>query len=436
MDSVVLAARSLVADTLAFHLFFVLFGVGLPVMIAGLEGWGVFKKSSRARKIACSWSRALVVLFIAGAISGTIVSLQFSLIWPNFTSFAGKVVGVSFALEGFAFLVEVLFLTIYMLSWDKFKPLWHWLIGCLVALSALTSAFFITTVNAWMNTPRGFKLNAQGQPIDINTRQAVFSPAARTEITHSILAYLFTVVLCLLAVYAWMLWRRRLSASAKAVAKRLMLTLAVVALILGLAVVLAGDQSGKFDAKYEPYKLATAEGLQDTTSGAPLLVGGIVQGSQVKDAIRLPKLLSFLATGHFNGTVQGIKATPANQRPPVIVHYFFDAMVAIGMITVAVPLAYLLARWRGWAWSHSRWLLGGLVTCAVLGILGCEFGWMLTEFGRQPFAIRGVMKVSDAATRSRGAIALAEFFPFIYLILFALTIIGLKRGAKLQEALE
>jgi len=358
------------------------------------------------------------------------------LIWPNFTTLAGKVVGVSFALEGFAFLIETLFLTIYMLSWDRFKPIWHWLIGCLVALSALTSAFFITTVNAWMNTPRGFKLDAHGNPIDINTRAAVFSPAAKTEITHSVLAYLFTATLCLLAVYAWMLWRRRLGPAAKANAKRLMFGLAAVATVLGLAVGLAGDQSGKFDAKYEPYKLAAAEGLQNTTSGAPLLVGGIVQGSQVKDAIRLPKLLSFLATGHFNGTVQGINAAPADQRPPVTVHYFFDAMVAIGTVTVLIPLAYLVARWRGWAWSHSKWLLGGLVACAILGILGCEFGWMLTEFGRQPFAIRGVMRVSDAATRSRSAIAFAEFFPFVYLTLFGLTIFGLKRGAKFQEALE
>lgn len=433
---VVNAARSLVADTLGFHLFFVLFGVGLPVMITGLEGWSIYKKSARARKIAHSWSRALVILFIAGAVSGTIVSLQFSLIWPTFTTFAGKVVGVSFALEGFAFLVEALFLSIYMLSWDRFKPIWHWIIGCVVALSALTSAFFITTVNAWMNTPRGFKLDAHGNPVDINTRVAVFSPAAKTEITHSILAYLFTAALCLLAVYAWMLWRRKLTAAAKTNAKRLMLGLAAVALVLGLLVGAAGDQAGKFDAKYEPYKLAAAEGLQSTQAGAPLQVGGLIQNGRVTHAIRIPKLLSFLATGHFNGTVQGIDTTPADQRPPIIVHYFFDTMVLIGTFTVLVPFIYLLARWRKWAWAHSKTILIGLVACAVLAIVACEVGWMLTEFGRQPFAIRGVMRVSQAATTSKAAIGFAELFPVFYIILFVLTVIGLKRGVKFQEALE
>src|SRR5579862_473559 len=246
------AARRLIGDTLAFHLFFVLFGVGLPVMIAGLEGMSIYKKSNRAREIARSWSRALVILFIAGAVSGTIVSLQFNLIWPAFTALAGKVVGVSFALEGIAFLIEALFLSIYMLSWDRFKPVYHWLIGCVVALSALASAFFITTVNAWMNTPRGFKLDAHGNPVDINTKAAVFSPAAKTEITHSVLSYLFAVALALLAVYAWMLWRRSLSSMAKNTAKKLMLGLALLALVLGLLVGAAGDQAGKFDAKNEP----------------------------------------------------------------------------------------------------------------------------------------------------------------------------------------
>ena len=432
---VVTAGRSLIADTLAFHLFFVLFGVGLPVMIAGLEGYSIYKKDSKLRAVARSWSRALVVLFIAGAISGTIVSLQFSLLWPVFTTLAGKVVGVSFALEGFAFLVEVLFLSVYMLSWDKFKPVWHWLCGVVVALSALTSAFFITTVNAWMNTPRGFKLNSHGNPIDINTRQAVFNPAATTEILHSILAYLVASALALLAVYAWMLWRRKLKSSAIVQAKKLMLGLAVASLILASAVGLAGDRSAKFLAHNEPYKLAAAEGLTSTQNGAPLLIGGIVSGGQVKHALKVPKLLSFLATGHFNGKVIGLNQIPPGDRPPLVVHYFFDSMVAIGMVIVFVPLAYLIARWRGWAWAHSKIFLGLLVACAFLAIAACELGWMLTEFGRQPYAVRGVLKVSQAVTTDKKVIGLAEIFPVLYLVLFGLTIVGLRKSSKLEEAL-
>lgn len=433
---VVDAARGLIGDTLAFHLFFVLFGVGLPVMIAGLEGFSIYKKNTRARLVARSWSRALTILFIAGALSGTIVSLQFNLIWPTFTAFAGKVVGVSFALEGFAFLIEALFLSIYMLSWDKIRPLYHWLIGCVVALSALTSAFFITTVNAWMNTPTGFRLDAHGNPIDINTKAAVFSPAAKTEISHSVLSYLFAVTLALMAVYAWMLWRRKLTTRAKASAKKLMLGLAVIALLLGLAVGFAGDQAGKFDAKNEPYKLAAAEGLHATQNGAPLLVGGYVQGDQVKDAVKIPKLLSFLATGDFNGRVVGLDQIAKGNRPPVTVHYFFDAMVGIGTTSIIVLVAYLCARWRNWRWAHSKTMLAVIVGFGFLGIFAAEFGWMVTEFGRQPYAIQGVMRVSQAATHSREVIRFAELFPLFYLVLLILTVWGLRKGVHFQEALK
>lgn len=432
----VTAGRGLIADTLAFHLFFVLFGVGLPVLISALEGYGVFRKSPRARAVARSWSRALVILFIAGAVSGTIVSMQFSMLWPVFTEFAGKVVGVSFALEGFAFLIEALFLSVYMLSWDRFKPVWHWACGLVVALAALASAFFITTVNAWMNTPRGFSLNAQGEPIDINTREAVFNPAAATEISHSVLAYLFATTLALLAVYAWMNWRRKLSALAKVRSRRLMLGLASLAVVLGLAVGATGDRAGKFLATNEPHKLAAAEGLHKTQEGAPLLLGGIVQGDEVKYAISIPKLLSFLATGRFDGTVKGLDAIKPEDRPPVTVHYFFDAMIAIGFFAVLVPLAYLIARWRNYLWAHSHWLMALLVACGVLGILATEFGWMVTEFGRQPYAIRGVMRVSEAITQSRAVIGFSALFPVFYIILFILTVIGLRKGARLQEALD
>ncbi len=432
---VVSAARSLIADTLAFHLFFVLFGVALPALISGLEFYSIKSRRPRARELAHQWSRALVILFIAGAVSGTIVSLQFNLIWPTFTSFAGKVVGVSFALEGFAFLIEALFLTIYMMSWQRFKPWLHWLCSLPIVFGALASAFFITTVNAWMNTPRGFRLDSHGSPIDINTRQAVFNPAAGTEIAHSILAYFLATSLALLAIYAWVAWRRnkgRLSGDFR----KVMVGLAGLALLFGLLVAFTGDRAGKFDAKYEPHKLAAVEGLEHTQSGAPLLVGGIVSGSHIEHAVRIPKFLSFLATGHWNGTVTGLNDIPGDQRPPVIVHYFFDAMVGIGSLVIIVTFLYLVfSKWRR-GWANSRLMLILLVVCGFLGILAAEFGWMVTEFGRQPFVIRGVMRTSDAVTHSRYAIEFGYIFPILYLVLFVLTFLALKKGVNFTKVLK
>ncbi len=419
---VVAAGRRLIGDTLGFHLFFVLFGVGLPLLISAIEGYSIWKKQPRLREVAHEWSKALVVLFIAGAISGTIVSMQFNLLWPIFTAFAGKVVGLSFALEGFAFLVEALFLSVYMLSWKKFSPLAHWLVGLPVVLGSLTSAYFITTVNAWMNTPQGFRVDGSGNPVDINTRQAVFNPAVGTEVTHSVLAYIFTVILVMLAVYAWIAWKRP-KIKLKVEMQKLMVGLAILALVVGVAVALAGDRSAKFDAKYEPAKLAAYEGLQTTQTHADLAVGGIVQGSEVEHAVKIPGLLSFLATGHWDGEVKGLDAFKPEDRPPVITHYFFDTMVLIGTITVIVPAAYLI--FKRWRWSKP--MLLAIIICSGLAIIAAEVGWMLTEFGRQPYVIHGVLRTADAVTTNRSVIGIGEMIPLAYIVLLILTILGLRK---------
>lgn len=418
---VVAAGRRLIGDTLGFHLFFVLFGVGLPLLICLLEGYALWRKQPRLKAVAHEWSKALVVLFIAGAISGTIVSMQFNLLWPIFTALAGKVVGLSFALEGFAFLVEALFLSVYMLSWKKFSPLAHWLCSLPIVLGSMTSAYFITTVNAWMNTPQGFRLDSSGQPIDINTRQAVFNPAVGTEVTHSILAYIFATITVMLAVYAFIAWRRQVKL--KTEMQRLMVGLAALAVVFGIAVAVAGDQAGRFLAKKEPAKLAAIEGLQQTQDHAPLLVGGIVNGSQVEHAIKVPGLLSFLATGHFDGTVTGLNDIKADERPPVITHYFFDGMVAIGTIGILIPAGYLV--FKRWRWSKPTLIL--LVVAGGLAIIGAELGWMVTEFGRQPYVIHGVLRTADAVTKNKAIIGIGEIIPLAYIVLLVLTILGLRK---------
>ncbi len=426
------AGRRLIGDTLGFHLFFVLFGVALPLLICGLEAYSIWKKRPAARRTAHEWSKALVVLFVAGAVSGTIVSMQFNLLWPIFTSMAGKVVGLAFALEGFAFLIEALFLTIYMLSWKRFTPLQHWLCSLPIVAGSIGSAIAITSVNAWMNTPLGFKLDGHGSPIDINTRQAIFNPAFGTEAVHSILAYIFATILVLLAIYAWIAWRHKKGHPGPRLQK-LMLGLASLAVIFGIAVAVAGDQAGKFLARSEPAKLAAIEGLQQTQTNAPLLVGGTVSGSQVQHAIKIPGLLSFLATGHFDGKVTGLADIKPSDRPPVIIHYFFDGMVAIG--TIGILMYLVLRRWRP-KWAHKKAMLKALFVCGFLGIVGAEFGWLVTEFGRQPYAIRGVLRTADAVTQNKTVIGLGETFPLLYVVLLTLTVLALRKVFHPAEALD
>lgn len=433
---VITAARTLIGDTLAFHLFFVLFGVALPLIILLVEGYGVFKQNERARQLAHTWAKGLVILFIAGAASGMIVAMQFSLLWPKFTAFAGEVVGISFALEGYAFIIEALFLSVYMLSWNKFKPLTHWLIGFPVALGAIASAFFITTVNSWMNTPQGFSLNEAGQPINVNARQAVFNPAAGTEISHSILAYFFATTLVLMGIYAWLMWRRKHKPEVKVRLQQLLAGLAALAVIFGVAVGLTGHRSGQFLAKHEPAKLAAATALHDTSTNAPLIIGGIVDDNEVKYAIKLPGFLSWLATGSADGKVVGLNDIPKDQRPPTFVHYFFDGMVGIGILTTLIPATYLLLRKFRPAAATRKLMLKLMALCAILGIIAVELGWMVTEFGRQPYVIAGIMRTAEAATTSESAVRLAYFIPLFYIVLLILTIVAFKKVWRPMEALE
>ena len=433
---VVTAARALTGDTLGFHLLFVTFGVGLPIVISIFELLSIIRKDKKYSKVVRTWTRILVILFIAGAVSGMIVSFSFSILWPTFLSFASKVIGVGFSLEGLAFLVETLFLIIYVLSFDKFKPIYHWLISLMVVISSSASAFFITSVNAWMNNPAGFKLNANGQPIDINPWRAVFNKATPTEFIHSELGYIFAVLLVLLACYAWPLLRDKkykLGSETKKEILRVIKVLAIMALIFGVSVGISGDSSAKYIAVHEPYKLAAAEGVIHTQTHVPEIIGGIVQNNHIAGGIKIPGLLSFLTTGHTNGTVIGLDTYKINARPSLVIHYFFDSMVFIGIFTVCFLILYLLiaifSNWR----EKSKILFVGLVFCGFLGMLGIEFGWLLTEFGRQPYVIHGVMLVSQASTKSIHAINMGQIFPVFYVILFALTIYVLKKNIKLTK---
>lgn len=182
------AARALMGDTLGFHIIFALFGVGLPLLISAFEFIGLYFDDRDFTRTARRLSFAMATLFVVGAISGTIVSFQLNLLWPHFMAFASSIIGLPFVLEGFAFLVEAVFLGIYLYSWDKLSPWVHWLCSIPLWVGSGASAFLITTVNGWMNTPAGFTLNPDGTVTNINPWAAMWNPAAPHEILHSMLA--------------------------------------------------------------------------------------------------------------------------------------------------------------------------------------------------------------------------------------------------------
>jgi len=410
------ASRALTGDSLGFHIIFAMLGVGIPLLILLAEAIALKTGKLEWYRDARRWTEVLVILFIAGAISGTIISFQFSTLWAPLMKLLEPATGPAFFLEGFAFLIEAVFLTMYILVWPKKPDIMHFLLGIPVALAAATSAFFITSANAFMNAPQGFNLK-NGQVVNVHPWQTLFNPATATETSHSILAYYLATTCLVLAFYAW----RYHQTNASPHARNRLVVLAIVAFILALGIGATGDASGKYLAKNEPVKLAAAEGLAHTESKAPLMMGGMPSGDSFKDAIVVPGALSFLATGSFNGVVIGLDQTAPNLRPPTIIHYFFDAMVGIGTM-IPLILVLFLAAWR-WKrpWAETRPMLWLVALTGVLATLAVEFGWLLTEIGRQPYAIRGILLTSQAVTSGDLGVRYGDVFPTLYLLLFGLT---------------
>src|SRR5690349_9387428 len=255
--------------SLAFHLAFAVFGVGLPVMMLAAEGMHLRTGDGAWLALARRWSKAFAVLFAVGAVSGTIISFELGLLWPRFGEVAGGIIGLPFSLEGFAFFVEAIFLGLYLYGWDRLSPRAHWLTGWPIALAGIASAFFIVTANAWMNVPRGFRLE-HGRITHIDPVAALFNPAWPTETAHMVAGALLATAFGVVSVYAVGLLRGRRDAYHR---RGLALGMTVAALLAPVELGV-GDLLGRTVAQNQPAKLAAFEGQFQTERGAGLNLGG------------------------------------------------------------------------------------------------------------------------------------------------------------------
>ncbi|MGD1003763.1 MAG: cytochrome ubiquinol oxidase subunit I [Minisyncoccia bacterium] len=414
------AARGFLGMTMAFHIFFALFGVGIPLMASLAELIGIIKKDKDFITMARRWVFAMTVLFVVGAISGTIVSVVFVVLLPPFMAIVSKAIILPFNLETYAFFLEAIFLGIYAYTWDRFKTPWiHWLTSLPIIIGSLASAFFITTVNAFMSTPQGFT-DINGVIANVNQWTAMFNPTTSNETTHSILAYYATTAFVFAAVAAFQFIRKG-KIDAEGYRKKMLVFSLLVAIVFSLAVVVSGDTSARSIAHNEPEKFATMEGVMQTESDAPLTLGGITTPSGIKDGIRIPGMLSFLVGGSRQVIVIGLNAFDPSTWPELTIHYYFDGMAVIGFIMLGVPILFFaLWEWRR-RWAFSKIVLWAIWITGVLSIIGVELGWMLTEEGRQPYTIRGFLLTANAFTNSPVAIAYAVIFPILYIVLSIVT---------------
>ncbi|MCR6110195.1 cytochrome ubiquinol oxidase subunit I [Bacillus sp. A301a_S52] len=410
----VIYSRILTYVTLGFHVIFATIGVGVPLLIAIAEWMGIKRNDPHYTLLARRWARGFVVTVAVGVVTGTAIGLQLSLLWPNFMQAAGHTIGLPMFMEVFAFFFEAIFLGIYLYTWDRFKSkMKHFLLIIPVALGATASAFFITTVNSFMNAPQGFEI-VDGVLQDVSPLAAMFNPATPTKISHVILTCYLTSAFILGTIAAIHILRGNKHVYHK---KALHLTM-VTGVIFAMGSFLVGDLSGKYLHEYQPEKLAAAEWHFETETEAPLIIGGILtDDNEVKYALEIPYALSILAGGTPDTEVIGLNDFSEDVLPPLFVHYFFDLMVFIGMFLAGVSLLFIIMSMKK-GWNPFNKLVTWLIIIGgPLSMVAIQSGWIYAEVGRQPWIINGVMTVEEGATTSPHVDLMLWLFILLYAVL-------------------
>jgi cytochrome d ubiquinol oxidase subunit I len=415
-----LAARSQMAISLAFHIIFAAAGVAMPLLMV-LAEWRWQRTGDESYfQLTKRWSKGTAILFAVGAVSGTVLSFELGLLWPGFMKWAGAIIGMPFSLEGFAFFTEAIFLGIYLYGWNRVSPRMHLFAGVVVAASGAASALFVVIANGWMNTPTGFRLE-NGQPVDIDPIAAMMNPAAFGQTVHMLLAAYAATGFAVAGIHAFLLLRNNRSSFHRH-------ALEIALLVGGIAAILqpiSGDIVGQVVAKYQPVKLAAMEGQFKTEQGAPLRLGGWPDEATqtTRYAIEIPYGLSILAFHDPSATVKGLEEFPREHWPPVaIVHIAFQIMVAAGTAMMFVALWAAWLKWRKRSLLGSRWFLWAVVLSAPLGFIAIETGWTVTEVGRQPWIIYGILKTADAVTPMPGLQIPFITFTLLYVFLSVMVV--------------
>ena len=393
------AARMQMALSLGFHIVLSCIGVALPAMIYVLHRRGIRRDDADALALAKKWAKASAVLFAVGAVSGTILSFEMGLLWPGLMTKYGDVIGLPFAMEGIAFFIEAVFLGIYLYGWGRLRPATHLRTLLPIMVSGLLGTFCILAVNAWMNAPSGFRLDATGEVVDVNPLAAMFNSALWPQFVHMFLAAYAVTGFGVAAVYAVGMLRGRRDAR-----HRLgFLVPFAFAAVAALAQPLVGHVAGMRLAVEQPSKLAAMELATTTKDHAPLVIGGVLVDGEVRGGIEIPGLGSLLARGWFDREVTGFDRISADERPPAnVVHIAFQLMVAAGTALVGI------VAWFGWKRRRhgdplaSDWFLRAAVAGSVLAVVALEAGWTTTEVGRQPWIAYRVMRVTEAVTPNEG----------------------------------
>ena len=412
-QSDLLAARQMQALSFTFHIPLVCFAIAFPALVLFVEGLWLRTGDPMYKALAKRWAKVVLILFAVGVVTGTILSFEMGLLWPNFMATFGSVFGLAFGIEGFAFFTEAIFIALYVYGWDRMSPRRHLLTGVPIVLAGIVGSTMVIAVNGWMNYPVGFAVHA-GKVTDVHPWAALFNRHLWHELVHMYLAGYMVAGFLVAAVYArsWLKGRRD-----RYVRTALVIPLTAAALASPVQVVV-GDWAGRSVARDQTTKLAAFEGLGHTTKGAALHIGGIYENGEVRHAVAIPKLLSILAYHHANATVRGLDSVPPADRPPVnVVRVAFQAMVAIGTALALLGIGYVVTWWRRGRLPRSPWFYRAVVVAGPLAVVALIAGWVTTEVGRQPWIAYHVMRTRDAVTSANGLPIAYAFLVVVYLSL-------------------
>jgi cytochrome d ubiquinol oxidase subunit I len=407
-------ARQMQAMSFAVHIPLVCFGIAFPAMVLFLEGLWLRTGDPLYRALAKRWSKAMLILFAVGVVTGTILSFEMGLLWPEFMATFGAVFGLAFGIEGFSFFVEAIFIAIYVYGWDRLPARVHVAAGVPIVLAGISGSLMVISVNGWMNHPVGFSIRG-GEVVDVKPLEALFNANLWHELVHMYLAGFIVAGFLVAGVYAygWLRGRRDRH-------HRVGLVVALsVAALAAPAQLLVGDWAARTVAERQPVKLAAFEGLERTTKGAPFSLPG---------GIEIPDLLSVLAFHDPDATVTGLDSVPADDRPPTgIVKVSFRTMVFIGTALTVLGAWFLWVWWRHARLPSSPWFHRALVAAGPLALVALIAGWITTEVGRQPWIVYQVMRTESAVTGASGVPVGFAALGLVYAGLVAVAFVMLRR---------
>ena len=425
------AARSQMAFTLGFHIILASLGVALPAIMLIANYRGLRRDDADALLLARRWSKVVAVTFAVGAITGTVLSFEFGLLWPAFTGRFGKVFGVLFAIEGICFFLEAIFVAIYIFGWKRLKPWTHFWAGVPIVITGLGGAFSVVAVNSWMNQPQGFSPTT-GDVTSVEPLKVIFNPAVPYEVPHMILAAYLVTGFLVASVYAVGMLRGRRDRYHR-LGLLIPLTVACIATPIQFAV---GDTAARAIAEDQPIKFAAMECVEQTATHVTEYIYGRCTPSGVKDGLGIPGFDSFLVGWSTSTKVTGLDTVPPDDRPPAntMLHWAFDTMVGICSALIALGLWLGIAWWRKRDIPKTPWFLRAVAVSGVSAVVALECGWIVTEVGRQPWVVYNILRTEDAVTKADGVWVSFIAVLLLYVALGAALVIVLRAMARRWRA--